>query len=84
MYTNDTCSQLAFFAASHALIDLAETPDMSEKEPNSFVKGSKQTFGFGRFVGTDGKPHIGIERKPLVQILTEQDLQAMRKVAMAD
>ena len=77
-------SQIAFFAASHALTDLAETSDMSEKERNAYVKGLKQTYGFGRFVGTDGKPHIGIEREPLVQILTKQDLRAMRKDAVID
>ncbi|KAL8891638.1 MAG: hypothetical protein Q9215_001406 [Flavoplaca cf. flavocitrina] len=26
-------------------------------------------FGYGRFVGTDGKPHVGIERRPFVQSL---------------
>ncbi|KAI4255043.1 MAG: hypothetical protein L6R42_006936 [Xanthoria sp. 1 TBL-2021] len=26
-------------------------------------------FGYGRFVGTDGKPHVGIERRPFVQPL---------------
>ncbi|KAH0287074.1 hypothetical protein KCU62_g6191, partial [Aureobasidium sp. EXF-3399] len=77
-------SQIAFFAASHALVDLAETSGMSEKERNSYVKGLEQTYGFGRFVGTDGKPHIGIEREPLVQILTKQDLRAMRKDAVID
>jgi len=77
-------SQIAFFAASHALTDLAETSGMSEKERNAYVKGLKQTYGFGRFVGTDGKPHIGIEREPLVQILTKQDLRAMRKDAVID
>ncbi|THW14865.1 hypothetical protein D6D24_05255 [Aureobasidium pullulans] len=72
-------SQIAFFAASHALEDLAETSSMSEKERNSHVKGLRQRYGFGRFVGTDGKTHIGIEREPLVQVLTKQDLQTMQK-----
>lgn len=57
---------------------------MSEKERNSHVKGLEQTYGFGRFVGTDGKPHIGIEREPLVQVLTRQDLRAMRKDVVVD
>ncbi|KAL9638011.1 MAG: hypothetical protein Q9204_001648 [Flavoplaca sp. TL-2023a] len=26
-------------------------------------------FGYGKFVGTDGKPHVGIERRPFVQPL---------------
>jgi hypothetical protein len=77
-------SQLAFFTASHALRDLAETSGMSEKERNSYVKGLRQRYRFGRFVGTDGKPHIGIEREPLVQVLTKQDLRAMRKDVVED
>jgi hypothetical protein len=77
-------SQMAFFAASHAMEDLAETSGMSEKERNSYIKGLKQRYGFGRFVGTDGKPHIGIEREPLVQVLTKQELRAMHKDAAMD
>ncbi len=40
------------------------------------IEGRKQEqwekdwrFGYGRFVGTDGKPHVGIERRPFVQPL---------------
>jgi hypothetical protein len=77
-------SQMAFFAASHAMEDLAETSGMSEKERNSYIKGLKQRYGFGRFVGTDGKPHIGIEREPLVQVLTKQEPRAMHKDAAMD
>lgn len=75
-------SQLIFFAATHALRDLAETSGMSEKDRNSQVKGLKQTYGFGRFVGIDEKPQIGIERERLVQLLTKKDLRAMRKDAV--
>ncbi|KAL8919550.1 MAG: hypothetical protein Q9208_006742 [Pyrenodesmia sp. 3 TL-2023] len=27
-------------------------------------------YGYGRFIGTDGKPHVGIERRPFVTPLT--------------
>jgi hypothetical protein len=77
-------SQMAFFAASHALRDLAETSDMSEKERNSYLEWSRQRHGFGKFVGTDGKSHIGIEREPLVQALSKQEWRAMRKDAVID
>ncbi|KAH0030196.1 hypothetical protein KCU78_g3135, partial [Aureobasidium melanogenum] len=72
-------SQMAFFAASHAMKDLAETSGMSERQRNSYVKGLRQRYGFGKFVGTDGMTHIGVEREPLVQVLTKQDLRIMRK-----
>ena len=77
-------SQMAFFAASHALRDLADTSDMSERERNSYLERSRQRYGFGSFVGTDGRPHIGIEREPLVQVLTKQKFRAMRKDAVVD
>jgi hypothetical protein len=77
-------SQMAFFAASHALRDLAETSDMSEKERNSYLEWSRQRHGFGKLVGTDGNPHIGIERELLVQALTKQELRALRKDAVID
>lgn len=77
-------SQMAFFAASHAMKDLVETSGMSEKERNSYVKELRQRYGFGKFVGTDGKTHIGVEREPLVQVITKQDLRTMRKNVMVE
>ena len=72
-------SQIAFFAASHALNDLVTTSNMSEKERSLHIKGLRQRYGFGRFIGTDGKAHIGIEREPLVQVLTKKDLRLMQE-----
>lgn len=69
-------SQIAFFAASHGLNDFATTSSMSEKERDLHIRGLRRRYGFGKFVGTDGKTHIGIEREPLVQVLTKKDLQA--------
>jgi len=74
-------SQIAFFAASHTLQDFASTPDMSERVRNPDARGSRQRYGFGRFIGTDGRAHIGIEREPLVQILTKSDLTLMQRNA---
>lgn len=74
-------SQIAFFAASHTLQDFSLTPDMSERVRNSDARGSRQRYGFGRFIGTDGRAHIGIEREPLVQILTKSDLTLMQRNA---
>lgn len=68
-------SQIAFFAASHALEEMEGTAGMTVKERNDFVVGLGRKYGFGRFVGTDGKTHCGIEREPLVQILRKHDLR---------
>lgn len=74
-------SQIPFFAASHMLQDLSIVSDASRKERLFNAQGLRQRYGFGRFVGTDGKAHIGIEREPLVQILTKNDLRLMQKDA---
>jgi hypothetical protein len=72
-------SQIPFFAASHTLQDFASTSATPGTKQNSDVRGLKQRYGFGRFIGTDGKAHIGIEREPIVQILTKRDLRLMQK-----
>lgn len=72
-------SQIPFFAASYMLQDFSIMKSGKESEPK--IEGLKQRYGFGRFVGTDGKAHIGIEREPLVQTLTKDDLRLMQKNA---
>lgn len=57
-------SIVAFFAASHALVDMEGTAPMSVKERNAYVGRMNHRYGFGPFVGTDGKAHVGIERQP--------------------
>ncbi|KAM0699157.1 hypothetical protein Q7P36_001203 [Cladosporium allicinum] len=54
-------SDIALFAASKAV---GET-DASD---NSKCRREKeeQRFGYGRFIGVDGRPHIGVERVPFV------------------
>jgi hypothetical protein len=72
-------SQIPFFAASHMLQDFSIMPDTSGRERSPNAQGTRQRYGFGRFIGTDGKAHIGIEREPLVQILSKEDLRLMQK-----
>jgi hypothetical protein len=54
-------SDIALFAASKAVRE-TDAADMSkcgrEKE--------EQRFGYGSFIGVDGRPHVGIERVPFV------------------
>ncbi|QDS69130.1 hypothetical protein FKW77_010376 [Venturia effusa] len=63
-------SIIAFFAASHAVNDFRGTLGMSSKELNTHMKRSNDRFGFGTFIGTDGKAHIGIEKYPFLAPLT--------------
>ncbi|TIA74142.1 hypothetical protein D6C76_06406 [Aureobasidium pullulans] len=74
-------SQIPFFAASHTLQDFSVISDTSERARSSDAQGLRQRYGYGRFIGTDGKAHIGIEREPLVQILTKKDLSLMQRNA---
>ncbi|KAI9779104.1 MAG: hypothetical protein M1835_004766 [Candelina submexicana] len=61
-------SIIAYFTASHVL---AEIDRYAETESNTSKATSDSTYGYGRFIGTDGKVHIGIEREPLVVPLSE-------------
>jgi len=53
-------SDIALFAASKAVREM-ETADMSNCGP-----AKEEKFGYGSFIGVDGKPHVGVERVPFV------------------
>jgi hypothetical protein len=54
-------SDIALFAASKAVTEI------EEKERFGQEPGADRTrFGYGSFIGTDGRPHVGVERAPFV------------------
>jgi len=57
-------SVLAMTAASHAILDLRGTAQMSSKVRQRYLNTLGHRYGYGSFIGTDGKVHIGIERQP--------------------
>jgi len=59
-------SVIAFFAASHAIQDFTGTAHMSSAERAKYLAKLGNRYGFGSFIGTDGKPHVGIEKLPYV------------------
>lgn len=59
-------STIAFFAAGFAVKEFEGTSDMAEKERRQWMKWQGHRWGYGRFVGIDGKVHVGIEREPFV------------------
>lgn len=64
-------SNVAFFAASHFAHELAEEAE-TRTAPEELVdrlKNTERSFGFGKFIGTDGQVHTGIERAPFVHLL---------------
>ena len=60
-------SEITFFHASSALSDVARTANMSSAMRSRHLKGLGWTYGYGRFRGSDGKNHVGIERMSLIR-----------------
>ena len=63
-------SIIAFFAASNAIEVFRNTAGLSRKQRESKLESLDHRYGFGSFVGTDGKTHIGIEKHPFLAGLT--------------
>lgn len=57
-------SNIAYFAASHAVLDLKGTSALSADVRNHHVQHIGHKYGFGSFIGTDRKAHVGVERQP--------------------
>ena len=60
-------SEISFFYASSAMSDAAGTANMSSAMRGRHLKGLGWTYGYGRFRGSDGKNHVGIERMSLIR-----------------
>lgn len=71
-------STIAFFAASHAIQEFEGTSTMTEKQRKKWLEWQGYRWGYGRFVGRDGKVHVGIEREPFVTVLEEEALPRFR------
>jgi hypothetical protein len=65
-------SIIAFFAASHAVVGLRNTTGFSRKNHEKSDGEMEPRYGFGTFVGTDGNPHIGIEKHPFLAGLSKK------------
>jgi len=59
-------SEISFFYASRALSDVAGTANMSSAMRSRHLKGLGWTYGYGKFMGSDRKSHVGIERMNLI------------------
>ena len=66
-FPSNLVSEISFFYASSALSDVAGTANMSSAMRNRHFKGFGWTYGYGRFRGSDGKSHVGIERMNLIR-----------------
>jgi hypothetical protein len=54
------------FAASEAVSDMRGTSLMTKRERKRHLEDLQARYGYGKFVGTDGILHEGIEKEPLV------------------
>ncbi|KAF2705868.1 hypothetical protein K504DRAFT_459953 [Pleomassaria siparia CBS 279.74] len=61
-------SIVALFAASAAIQDMASTSRLDEKERRQHLKQLGSRYGYGSYVGSDGRVHIGIEKAPFVRV----------------
>ncbi|KAM0723685.1 hypothetical protein Q7P37_000673 [Cladosporium fusiforme] len=59
-------SDMALFAASKAVEEMGRT---TGADRDVWLDSARMRFGYGPYVGTDGKPHVGIERSPFVNSL---------------
>ncbi|KAE9980732.1 hypothetical protein BLS_007704 [Venturia inaequalis] len=59
-------SVMAFVAASNAIKDFRGTAGMSKSEMKEHLGKSRDRYGFGTFVGTDSKTHVGVEKHPFL------------------
>jgi hypothetical protein len=57
---------MALFAASAAVQDMKGTSHLNRKGRAQHLERLNSRYGFGSFVGGDGRVHIGIEKVPLV------------------
>ncbi|KAF1847953.1 uncharacterized protein K460DRAFT_363968 [Cucurbitaria berberidis CBS 394.84] len=61
-------SSIALFAASSAVQDMRDTSHLNKKGRARHLEDLDSRYGYGSFVGGDGRLHIGIEKTPFVTL----------------
>ena len=61
-------SVVALFAASSAVHDMKDTSHLDKKGRARHLEDLDSRYGYGSFVGGDGRVHIGIEKTPFVRL----------------
>jgi hypothetical protein len=61
-------SIISLFAASAAVQDMKATSSMDRKERAIHLDGIGARYGYGSYVGGDGRVHIGIDKTPFVRV----------------
>jgi hypothetical protein len=62
---------IALFSSSAALKDLQGTSGMTNKEREKYLKDLDREYGYGSYLGSDGRVHVGIEKVPFVRYMNK-------------
>lgn len=65
-FPDTLASEIAFFYASQALQDVGGTGAMSSNARKRHLESLGHHYGYGYFIGKDGKKHKGVERSSLL------------------
>ncbi|KAK6523212.1 hypothetical protein TWF694_006104 [Orbilia ellipsospora] len=57
-----------FYASDMVLDDVRGTEHMTSKERSKFMERRGYLYGYGRFIGRDGRERSGVEREPLIGV----------------
>jgi hypothetical protein len=60
-------AQIALFAASTAVQDMQNTSHLDRKGRAAHLERIDARYGYGSFVGSDGRIHVGIEKTPFAR-----------------
>lgn len=78
---------VSLFAASAAVQDMRDTSHLDRKGRARHLKELGSRYGYGSFVGSDGRVHIGIDKTPFVRVRAkttwlEKKVDSFRKGSM--
>jgi hypothetical protein len=59
---------IALFAASAAVLDMKDTSHLDAKGRARHLQAVDARYGYGSYIGADGRVHIGIEKTPFVRV----------------
>ena len=77
-FPRNLVSEISFFHTSSALSDVSGTANMSSAMRSRHLKGLGWTYGYGRFKGSDGEKHVGIERMSLIRDYNNEAMHSGR------
>ncbi|KAF3089071.1 hypothetical protein TWF102_009784 [Orbilia oligospora] len=77
-------SEIQLFHKSSVLDDVRGTELLTSRQREDYLSKLNQRYGYGRFKGKDGVQRIGIEREPLLDHMSNQEVrnQGLGKVGL--